>query len=265
MKKNGTNVFSKLLLGILFLFLCQLFAFGQVTGNVTDADGNPLPGVNIIIKGTLTGTITNADGNYNIEVEDTDATLVFSFIGYRTQEIKIAGRNVINITLEEEAISLEEVVAIGYGTMKKSDLTGSVTSISSEELAAYPSLGITEAIQGRASGVQVTSKNGEPGAENRILIRGGTSINASSSPLYVVDGFAGGTVPPPADIESIEILKDASATAIYGSRGANDGASIDASDLDIGEICCLGGTCEEVEEGEISECESIGGICRIYE
>jgi len=123
--------------------------------------------------------------------------------------------------MKEESIGLNEVIAVGYGTMKKSDLTGSVSSVSSKKLVAFPSLNVTQALQGRASGVQITTKNGEPGASSRVRVRGGTSLNAGSDPLYVVDGFAGGAVPPSGDIASIEILKDASATAIYGSRGAN--------------------------------------------
>ncbi|MGD9556229.1 MAG: SusC/RagA family TonB-linked outer membrane protein [Mangrovibacterium sp.] len=192
-----------------------------ITGKVTDSSGLPLPGVTVIVKGTNSGSITDNEGSYTIGSVPRDAVLVFSFVGMRVQEIPVAGKSTVNVVMEEETIGIEEVIAIGYGTMKKSDLTGSVASVSSDELAAYPSLGATQAIQGRAAGVMITSKNGEPGAAARIRIRGGTSINASSEPLYVVDGFAGGSVPPTEDIQSIEILKDASATAIYGSRGAN--------------------------------------------
>ncbi|MDD4226886.1 MAG: TonB-dependent receptor [Mariniphaga sp.] len=193
----------------------------SISGKVTDAYGQVLPGVTVVVKGTTQGTVTQADGNYTLANIPEDATLVFSFVGMRTQEIAVRGMTTVHVSLEEETIDIDEVVAVGYGTMKKSDLTGSITSVSSDELAAFPALGIAQAIQGRASGVQITSVNGEPGAGSRIRIRGGTSLNASSDPLYVVDGFAGGAVPPPEDIESIEILKDASATAIYGSRGAN--------------------------------------------
>jgi len=192
-----------------------------VNGKVTDSGGAPLPGVTVVVKGTTNGIITDVDGNYTLNKVSGDATLVFSFVGMKSQEIAVAGKNMINVQMEEETIGLEEVVAVGYGTMKKSDLTGSISSVSSEDLSAFPALGITQAMQGRASGVQITTKNGEPGSGARVRVRGGTSLNASSDPLYVVDGFAGGIVPPPEDIESIEILKDASATAIYGSRGAN--------------------------------------------
>jgi len=192
-----------------------------IRGKVVDASGEPLPGVTVVVKGSTVGTITDVDGNYMLSKVPDNGILIFTFVGMRKQEIPVSGKQTLNVALEEETIGLEEVVAVGYGTMKKSDLTGSVTSVSSDELAAYPSLGATQAMQGRAAGVMVTSKNGEPGSEARIRIRGGTSINASSEPLYVVDGFAGGSVPPPEDIQSIEVLKDASATAIYGSRGAN--------------------------------------------
>ncbi|MDP2335781.1 MAG: TonB-dependent receptor [Bacteroidota bacterium] len=193
----------------------------KITGKITDSSGSPLPGVSVVVKGTTNGTITDTNGIYSLSNIPENATLQFSFVGMKMQEIKVEGKATVNVKMEDETIGIEEVVAIGYGTMKKSDLTGSVTSVSSDKLAAYPALGATQAIQGRAAGVMVTSKNGEPGSSARIRIRGGTSINASSEPLYVVDGFAGGSVPAPEDIQSIEILKDASATAIYGSRGAN--------------------------------------------
>jgi len=214
-----------------------------VTGKVTDEDGNPLPGVNIIIKGTMTGTITNADGNYRIEVDDPDATLEFSFIGYTTQEVEIAGREVINITLTQEVIGLDEVVAIGYGTQTKRNLTGSISKLSNESFNQSINTSVDQMIGGKVAGVQVVQNSGEPGAGISIDIRGVGSINAGSSPLYVVDGLpiensvlisgtgnqVASTRSPrnpisflnPEDIESIEILKDASATAIYGARGAN--------------------------------------------
>ncbi|MDD4193637.1 MAG: SusC/RagA family TonB-linked outer membrane protein, partial [Mangrovibacterium sp.] len=193
----------------------------KITGTVTDSSGAPLPGVTVIVKGTTLGVVTDMNGHYTLANIKGDAILIFSFVGMRTQEAAVDNRMILDVVLDEESIGIEEVVAVGYGTMKKSDLTGSITSVSSEELAAFPSLGIAQAMQGRASGVQITVKNGEPGADTRVRVRGGTSLNAGSDPLYVVDGFAGGAVPPPEDIESIEILKDASATAIYGSRGAN--------------------------------------------
>lgn len=194
----------------------------SISGTVTDEVGQPLPGVTVLIKGTTNGTVTNSDGSYSLTNIPEDATLVFSFVGMITQKIEVGVQTTIDIKMVVDAIGIEEVVAIGYGTMKKSDLTGSVSQVKSEDIAAYPSGGLLQSLQGRAAGVQIQSNNGgEPGASIKVRIRGATSINSSSEPLYVVDGFPGATMPPPEDIESVEVLKDASATAIYGSRGAN--------------------------------------------
>ncbi len=193
-----------------------------ISGKVIDlATDEGLPGVNILAKGTSTGTVTDINGNYRLSVEDDVTTLVFSSIGYESEEIQINGRAIINVSLSPDIKALQEVLVVGYGTQKKSDLTGSVASVSEEELTAYPASSAVQALQGRAAGVTVQSTNGEPGAGYKIRIRGGTSINASSDPLFVVDGLVGAVLPPPEDIASIEVLKDASATAIYGSRGAN--------------------------------------------
>ena len=193
-----------------------------IRGTVTDLENDePLPGVNVLAKGTTTGTVTDIDGNYRLTVGDDITTLVFSSVGYLSEEVQINGRNIVNLSLSPDIQALEEVVVVGYGAVKKSDLTGSVSSVKAEELTAYPAIGAVQALQGRAAGVQITANNGEPGASFKVRVRGGTSINASSDPIYVVDGFVGAALPPPEDIESIEVLKDASATAIYGSRGAN--------------------------------------------
>lgn len=192
-----------------------------ITGRVTDDKGEGLPGVNVLLKGTTSGSTTNANGDYTLNIAEASGTLIFSYIGYATQEVAINGRTVVNISLQPDVKSLSEVVVVGYGTQKKSDLTGSVSSIKSEQITAFPASGVVQTLQGRAAGVQVQANNGEPGASFKVRIRGGTSINASSDPVYVVDGFIGGQIPPPEDIASVEVLKDASATAIYGSRGAN--------------------------------------------
>ncbi len=197
--------------------LADISVQGKVT---TEEDGSGLPGVNILIKGTTRGTTTDIDGNYRINAPE-DGTLVFSYLGYETQEVSVNGRSEISIVMAPDLSRLQEIVVIGYGEVKKSDLTGAVSSVSSEELTAYPAAGAVQALQGRAAGVQVQSNNGEPGSSYKVRVRGGTSINASSDPIYVVDGFVGAALPPPEDIASIEVLKDASATAIYGSRGAN--------------------------------------------
>ena len=204
--------------GSKFSFIAQS---KTITGKVTSMEDNePLPGVNIIEKGTSNGTVTDLNGQYSINVSE-GATLVFSSVGYTTEEVEVGDRSVVNLSMAQDIQQLQELVVVGYGAVKKSDLTGSVSSVKSEELSAYPAVGTVQALQGRAAGVQITANNGEPGSDYKVRVRGGTSINASSDPIYVVDGFVGGALPPPEDIESIEVLKDASATAIYGSRGAN--------------------------------------------
>ncbi len=225
MKKRTSGLLRvrSILLCLLFIMVIPVTWAQQrtVTGTVTGVDGEPLPGVTVVVKGTTIGTVTDGNGEFSLNVPADAGTLQVSFVGMQAQEIPVAGRTNIAVTLEEETIGIEEVVAIGYGTVRKSDLTGSVSSVSADELNAYPALSAVQALQGRAAGLQVTSNNGEPGASQRIRIRGGTSINANSDPIIVVDGFVDGIMPPPEDIQSVEILKDASATAIYGSRGAN--------------------------------------------
>ncbi len=192
-----------------------------VKGKVADSAGEPLPGVTVVVKGTSKGTVTDADGVYSISDIDGGATLQFSFVGMKTQEIAVAGKTSINVTMEEDAIGIEEVVAIGYGTMKKSDLTGAIASVSSDDFKLHPVMEISEVLQGRTPGVVVTSQSGMIGSSPRVRVRGTTSLNTSNNPLWVIDGVVGGTITNPDDIESIEVLKDASSTAIYGSRGAN--------------------------------------------
>ncbi|QNL49332.1 TonB-dependent receptor [Olivibacter sp. SDN3] len=192
-----------------------------VQGKVIDENGLALSGVSISVKGMANrGTLSNEQGNFSLNVP-ADAVIIISSLGFQRQEIPLNGQTTISITLIEEDSALDEVVVVGYGTQRKSDLTGAVSSVSSSEISAFPLAGTAQALQGRAPGVAVSSINGEPGRAPRVRIRGGTSINASSDPLYVVDGFPGSTPPPPEDVESVEVLKDASATAIYGSRGAN--------------------------------------------
>jgi TonB-linked SusC/RagA family outer membrane protein len=209
-----------------------------VKGKVTDAAGQPLPGVTVVVKGTARGTVTNADGDYSLTNIPEDATLVFSFVGMRTEEIAVGNQTTINVTMEEETIGIDEVVAIGYGTVKKSDLTGSVSSVKAEDLQATPITSIDQGLVGRAAGVMVTQTSGMPGAIASIRVRGTSSLQGGNEPLYVIDGFpvyngtgfgntggstrySGLSTINPSDIESIEILKDASATSIYGARAAN--------------------------------------------
>lgn len=197
-------------------------AIRSVSGKVTSKDGYPIPGVTVVVKGTNTGTITTAEGTYRLTNLPGNAILLFSFVGMKGQEIPV-DRDVINIVLEEETIGLEEVVAIGYGTVKKKDLTGSVVSVQGEDLRTIPVASPAEAITGKLAGVQVLTTEGSPDAEVRIRVRGGGSITQDNSPLYVVDGFPVRSITDiaPSDIQSVDVLKDASSTAIYGSRGAN--------------------------------------------
>ena len=216
------------LLGLTFVAMTvPLYIQAQnvvVTGTVTSSDNSPLPGVNVLVKGTSTGTVTDADGKYSLDAPPT-GTLVFSFIGMKTLETDINNQTVINMTMDADISQLDEVVVVGYGTQKKSDFTGSISSVSAKEIKAVPVASLSQALQGRAAGVLVTQTSNAPGGGVSIRIRGGNSIQGENEPLYVIDGYPlmneNGPTISPNDIESIEILKDASATAIYGSRGAN--------------------------------------------
>ena len=195
----------------------------KITGKISDSSGAPLPGVTVIVKGTTQGIITDMDGYYTLSNVPSDATLVFSFVGMKTQEIPVGGKSLINIVLEEETIGLDEVVAIGYGSVKKRDLTGSVSSITAKELAEVPVNSPVEALTGKLAGVRIITSDGSPNADIIIRVRGGGSITSDNKPLYIVDGFPVESISEisPNDIESIDILKDASSTAIYGARGSN--------------------------------------------
>jgi TonB-linked SusC/RagA family outer membrane protein len=196
-----------------------------IGGEVIDENKAGLPGVNVLLKGTTRGTTTDVDGKFRLNIpEGGNATLVFSLVGYTSQEIAIGTKSTIDIQLLPDNKTLNEVVVVGYGTVKKSDITGSLGSVSAKELTAYPTINAVQGLQGRTPGVQVLQNSGEPGTTLSVRIRGGNSLQGSNEPLYVVDGFALSGAPnaiSPNDIESMEVLKDASATAIYGSRGAN--------------------------------------------
>ncbi|SDN00597.1 TonB-linked outer membrane protein, SusC/RagA family [Kriegella aquimaris] len=222
-----------------------------VSGAVSDSDGRPLPGANIVEKGTTNGVTADFDGNFVLDISNDNAVLVISYIGFATKEVRVNGQSIISISLAEDAAGLDEVVLIGYGGVKRSDLTGSVASITSEDIEEIPTNTVSNLLQGRAAGVQVTTGDGAPGGGINIRIRGTSTITGSTEPLYIVDGFpvnsdnndlyvggginegsvegaAATKVRPnalsminPNDIANIEILKDAAATAIYGSRGAN--------------------------------------------
>ena len=195
----------------------------RVTGKVLDKSGEPIIGANVVVKGTTTGTVTDIDGNFSLEVAE-GALLEISYIGYLEQEIKVGNQNNLTIRLSEDTQNLDEVVVVGYGTVKKSDLTGSVSSVKAEELAAFPVASPAQALQGRTSGVHVKQSSGAPGGSPTVRIRGTNSILGGNDPLYVIDGFptnSGLALLSSDDIESIEVLKDASSIAIYGSRGSN--------------------------------------------
>lgn len=215
------------LMGI--LAFASMSAYAQslsVTGKVVDSEGYEVIGCNVALKGAAgVGTVTDVDGNYALQVNDASKdVLVFSYVGMTSQEVNVNRRRVINVTLKSNAVLLDEVVAIGYATVRRKDLTGSVASVGSKELSKVPTSDITQALAGRMAGVQVMQSEGAPGASISIRVRGGISITQSNEPLYVVDGFPdedGMATLDPAEIETIDILKDASATAIYGARGAN--------------------------------------------
>ncbi len=205
-----------------------------ITGTVSDENGQGLPGVSVVLKGTTRGTTTNADGKYRLNVPDRSAVLVFSFVGYGSQEVATGGRAVVNVSLKADEKSLNEVVVVGYGQVRKSDLTGAVVTVPVEEIKKVAVTSLDQALQGRAAGVQITQNSGSPGGTTTIRIRGGNSIQGDNEPLYVIDGVpfkndgAGSgssfnvlSTLNPSDIETMTVLKDASSTAIYGSRGAN--------------------------------------------
>ncbi len=209
-----------------FLFPSSVYSQSQkqITGSVQDIQGNPLIGVSILETGTSNGTITDMNGTYSLNVSSTGATLKFSYIGYEEQLIKIQGRNIINVKMNEETSNLDEVVVVGYGVQRKSDLTGAISSINADEaLKKMPTAQVADLLQGRIAGLSIVNSSGAAGATATLRVRGINSIKADGGPLVVIDGFPGGNLSAinPADIKSIEVLKDASSTAIYGSRGAN--------------------------------------------
>jgi TonB-linked SusC/RagA family outer membrane protein len=236
------------LLAVLFCFSVNMHGQEKlIKGTVASADGEPLPGVSIAIKGTATGTITDVDGNFQLNAESDDV-LQFSFIGFNNMEVPVGDQTILNIELEETFVALDEVVAIGYGRAKKSDLTSSITSVKGEDMKTMSVGNPVEALQGKAPGVQIIAGSGHPGASPKVLIRGFTSLNLSTDPLYVVDGVPMGNnlnFLNTNEIESIEVLKDASASAIYGSRASNgvvlistkrgkDGKTLFSADLSYG-------------------------------
>ncbi len=225
MKRRRQSKWQRPLTALLLFFALATGVWAQVTvtGTVSDATGAPLPGVNVTIKGTTTGTITDLDGNYEINVPSSSDILVFSMVGMLAEEITVGDQTTISTSLAEDVVGLDEIVVVGYGTMKKSDVTGSIVSLKEEEFSQVKTTNVVEGLQGKAAGVDISRSSGEAGSGFDINIRGQRSLSGSNDPLYIVDGiqYGGGIDINPSDIASIEILKDVSSTAIYGSKGAN--------------------------------------------
>ncbi|RZJ53080.1 MAG: TonB-dependent receptor [Flavobacterium sp.] len=220
---KGANCYFTVVLFLCLLVSNQMRAQSvTLEGTVKDASGLSLPGVNILEKGTKNSSSTDFDGRYKIKVSNPKAILSFSFIGFKTKEISVEGKSKVDVSLTEDSNNLNEVVVIGYGTSKKSDLTGAVSTLTGNDLRKVPVSNVAEALTGRIAGVQVTSSEGSPDSEIKIRIRGNGSLTQDSSPLYIVDGFPVNSISDisSSDIDSMTILKDASSTAIYGSRGA---------------------------------------------
>ncbi|WP_319226284.1 TonB-dependent receptor [Draconibacterium orientale] len=209
------------------MMLLTLWSFGQninLQGTVVDDSGSPIPGVSVAVQETTIGTVTDFDGKFSLEVPQGSKVLVFSFVGMLAQEVEIGSQTTFNITMKPDVVGLDEVVVVGYGTIKKSDISGSVASVSTEEMMRKAPTNVAQGLKGAAAGVMVISQDGAPDGNAAVRIRGVATINGIALPLYVVDGVQVGTNANflnPADIESMEVLKDASATAIYGARGAN--------------------------------------------
>ncbi|MBC7872772.1 MAG: SusC/RagA family TonB-linked outer membrane protein, partial [Ferruginibacter sp.] len=224
---NKTNLRRSMTI-LVFLFSATQFSFSQnnfkVTGKITDATGKPLEGATVQVKGTAAATATKTDGSFEINAPSGNSILVISYVGFLEQEIPLKGQAHVSITLNSLANSLDDVVVVGYGTRKKTDVTGVVSSISGEKLRSVPTTNLTSALQGRIPGLEVRANSYRPGSGARVIIRGNRSLNTGNEPLYVVDGIpVSYTIDDmnPLDIESVDVLKDASATAIYGVRGAN--------------------------------------------
>jgi TonB-dependent starch-binding outer membrane protein SusC len=225
--QNKFKVFTKARLCAMMLFLLSALGINAqnvaITGSVVDQTGEPIIGATILEKGTTNAAVTNVDGKFRLNVSPKGKTIVATFMGMLPKEVTIGSERVFNITMEEAMTSLNDVVVVGYGTVRKKDLTGTVTSITSKDIQNLPTGNVAQAMAGRMAGVQVTSTDGSPDAEMVIRVRGGNSVTGSNSPLYIVDGFPVSSLSDisPTDIENISVLKDASSTAIYGAQGAN--------------------------------------------
>ena len=227
MKQNSTFHLISALTRRIALVICMLcisafaYAQSQVKGTVVDAAGEPIVGANVLVEGTMNGTTTGLDGTFTLSVPK-GASIAVSFIGYKSEVVAVGSKTQLKVTLVEDAAMLDDVVVIGYGTVKKRDLTGAVTSVKSEDITIAPTSDVMEALQGKVAGMDITKGSGEVGSGVNVLLRGSRSIYGSNAPLFIIDGFPGSYDEiNPSDIESIDVLKDASSTAIYGSAGAN--------------------------------------------
>ena len=216
---------QKLLLAVALGFgtAFALSAQTTITGVVIDETGEPLMGAGVVVEGTSIGTVTGLDGDYELAVPADAQRLVFSFIGLSDLTVEIGGRTRIDVTMKEDANFLDEVVVVGYATVKRRDLLGSVSSVGADALAEQPVTSVSQALSGKMAGVSVVTTEGDPDADIKIRVRGGASITQDNSPLYIVDGFPVESINDisSSEIASIDVLKDAFSTAIYGSRGAN--------------------------------------------
>jgi TonB-linked SusC/RagA family outer membrane protein len=224
-KSGGRKIHAGLTIAIGAIFLCASVSLAQdvktVTGAVTDNRDLPLPGVNVIIKGAMQGTISDSDGNYELQASSEDV-LQFSFIGFETEEVPVGNQTTINVVLNDQFTDLDEVIVVGYGVQQKSLVTGAISSVNAETLETSSNTGVQQAMQGRTAGVTVLPNSGSPGSGAKVRIRG-TNSNSNAEPLYIVDGMKVGSIEniAPSNIESIEVLKDAASSAIYGSEGGN--------------------------------------------
>ena len=230
--KLNVSMFRTMMLAAL-LFVGMAAEARVVSGTVKDATGETVISASVVVKGTTLGTVTDFDGNYSIDVPDDAKVLIFSYIGMQTQELNITG-DVMNVVLSENTEVLEEVVVTGYGTTKKRDVVTSVASVSAEQLKDIPVASASEALQGKLAGVSVVATEGAPDADVKVRVRGGTSLTQSNDPLYIVDGMPVSSISDisPTDIASMDVLKDAAATAIYGAQGANGVIIITTKDSD---------------------------------
>ena len=225
MKKTKLNLFKQCGLLFMMMLFTSFVAFGQssVTGAITDESGTPVAGANVLETGTQNGVVSDFDGNFTITLQKSPSDLTVSFIGFKSQKLAVSAGDNLSIVLQEDLEALDEVVVVGYGTIKKTDLTMAVSSVNSKSFEDQPLFRAEDALQSRAAGVTVTKTTGAPGGTFKIRIRGSNSITQNNGPLLVIDGIIGGDLSSinPNDIASLDVLKDASASAVYGARGAN--------------------------------------------